>query len=291
MSSLSIFPGHDQELTPSTAYTEYSVLRVQHKPSTAFIEHSIHRVQHTLSPAYITCCIIRRSTIPHSQPVSHLSSDHVVLNSLPSHNYKLTNEWSLTSCRASLPNYHVQIDRIAVLLQSRYIVGSNCISNLTQSQPTCESPNSCDFGLHGHIIMASKCISKLPWFRAPRSRDHGILTRTSPGLECISLFTRSRFGETLALEGRKPILNTPPHLAWHLRGILDNERFWLEEHWKRVKEYEGIPGHDEPHKSRGSMNAWQMCVSNHTKCMDISKLSKCAWDQELGQIQCVFRIR
>jgi len=58
-SSLSISPCHNHELTPSTAYTEYS--------------------------------IIPRSRVSRSQSVSHLSAD-VVLNSLHSHNYKLTNE-------------------------------------------------------------------------------------------------------------------------------------------------------------------------------------------------------
>jgi len=41
-SSLSISPWHDHELTPSTAYTEYSIHRVQHTPSTAYTEYSIH---------------------------------------------------------------------------------------------------------------------------------------------------------------------------------------------------------------------------------------------------------
>jgi len=58
-SALSISPCHNHELTPSTAYTKYS--------------------------------IIPRSTDSRSQPVSHLSADDV-LNSLHSHNYKLTNE-------------------------------------------------------------------------------------------------------------------------------------------------------------------------------------------------------
>ena len=39
---LSISPWHDHELTLSTAYTEYSIHRVQHTP-----RRSIHRVQHT----------------------------------------------------------------------------------------------------------------------------------------------------------------------------------------------------------------------------------------------------
>jgi hypothetical protein len=58
-SALSISPCHNHELTPSTAYTKYS--------------------------------IIPRSTDSHSQPVPHLSAD-VVLNSLHSHNSKLTDE-------------------------------------------------------------------------------------------------------------------------------------------------------------------------------------------------------
>jgi len=43
-SSLSISPCHDHELTPSTAYTEYSILRVQHTASRAYTEYSTHRV-------------------------------------------------------------------------------------------------------------------------------------------------------------------------------------------------------------------------------------------------------
>jgi len=65
-SSLSISQCHDHDLTPSTAYIKYS--------------------------------IIPRSTVSHSQPVSrsqpisHLSVDVVVLNSLHFNNYKITNE-------------------------------------------------------------------------------------------------------------------------------------------------------------------------------------------------------
>jgi len=58
------------------------------------------------------------------------------------------------------------------------------------------------------------------------------------------MFTRSRCGETLELEGRQLIINTPPLLAWHPKGICEQERFWLEERWKRVIGYEAIPGHD-----------------------------------------------
>jgi len=61
----SISPCHNQQLTP---------------------KYSMHGVQHTLSTAYTVYCIILRSTISHSQPVSHPSADHLVLSSLHSHN-------------------------------------------------------------------------------------------------------------------------------------------------------------------------------------------------------------
>jgi len=37
------------------------------------------------------------------------------------------------------------------------------------------------------------------------------------------------------LDGRLPIIDIPPHLAWHPKGILENERFWLQEHRKRMR--------------------------------------------------------
>jgi len=55
--------------TPSTAYSEYSILRVQHTPSTAYSEYSILRVQYTPRT-----CIIPRSTVSSSQPVSSLGT-------------------------------------------------------------------------------------------------------------------------------------------------------------------------------------------------------------------------
>jgi hypothetical protein len=59
-SSLSISLCHDHELTLSTAYTEYSIHRVQHTPSTAYTEYSIHRVQHTPTTAYTKYSICPR---------------------------------------------------------------------------------------------------------------------------------------------------------------------------------------------------------------------------------------
>jgi len=65
-------------------------------------------------------------------------------------------------------------------------------------------------------------------------------------LEFMSKFTRSQCGESLELEGRQPINKALLHLAWHPKAVGGIVWFWLEEHRKRVRESEGIPGRDEP---------------------------------------------
>jgi len=152
--------------------------------------------------------------------------------------------------------------------QPRSITASECISNLAQFQPPSVSRNSHDYGLQVHLLIhsitASKCISKLARLRPPSSNDHSLQvyveTRSTMASECISKFTRSRCGEALELQGRQPIMKTPPHLAWHPKGIRENERFWLEDHRKRVRGSEGIPSDNEPHKLCGSMKAQQECM-------------------------------
>jgi len=143
----------------------------------------------TASTAY---CIIRRSTVFRSQAVSHLSAEHVVLNSLHFHNYKLPNKLSLSFHLTSLSNYHFQMAHLLVLLQSCSMIIFKCISKLTQSQPLSShshglqvhmykldvsrppsaSPNSFDSGLHVRKIMASKCSSKLAQLCHPSLNNH-----------------------------------------------------------------------------------------------------------------------
>jgi len=97
-SSLSISQWYDHELTLSTAYTEYSIHRVQHTPSTAYTEYSIHHVQDTPSTAYTQYSI---------HPVQHTPSTAFTqdcLSSLHSHEYKLTPECSFSFRRATLHN-------------------------------------------------------------------------------------------------------------------------------------------------------------------------------------------
>ena len=128
---------------------------------------------------------------------------------------------------------------------------SKYCSNLAPSRPQSASPNLLDHSLEvylqTHSITASECISKLT-------------------LWCC---------KTLELERRHPIINSLAHLAWHLKGIHEKERFWLEERTKRVRGYDGIP-----------------TIMNRTNCFDLWKLGKSAWDRLLGRIVWeLFRIR
>jgi len=65
-----------------------------------------------------------------------------------------------------------------------------------------------------------------------RSRDLLSCRRQAPG----GVSSRRR-GETAVLEGRELIINTPPQLSRHPKGICENEQFWLEERRKRVRRY------------------------------------------------------
>jgi len=184
-----------------------------------------------------------------------------------------------------------------------------CISTLAQLRPPSASPHLLDYSLqvylHTRTITASKCIATLAWSQppsaSPHSRNHGLRvhlpTRSIAVSNCISKLARSRPRSVSlssldhgVVEGRQPIIKPPPHLTWDLNGILEKGRFWFEEHRKRVRGFERIPGHDEPHKLRGSMNAWQECVRNHKNCVDLWKLGKSVWDQKLGKIECGFHI-
>jgi len=85
---------------------------------------------------------------------------------------------SLSSHRASLPNYRLQGDRLLVLVQSRLVMASECINTLARSRAPSASPNSLDYGLQvhhqTHLITAFKCISELTPFRPPGSHNHGL---------------------------------------------------------------------------------------------------------------------
>jgi len=67
-------------------------------------------------------------------------------------------------------------------------------------------------------------------------------------------------GETAELEGREPFDITLLHLSLHSKGIREKERFWIEEWRNRVRGYDKLPSHEEPHKLRGSRKTRQECM-------------------------------
>ena len=131
-------------------------------------------------------------------------------------------------------------------------------SNLARQWPLNASPTSLDheLGVHlsVHSITASKLISTCPQLpppsASPYSPYHSLQVRLQTHSVIASQFIakgiRSRCGETVKLGGRLPNINIPPYLAWHPKGILQTDRFWIEECRKRVRGYDGVPGRDGP---------------------------------------------
>jgi len=131
-----------------------------------------------------------RSTVFCSQPVSHLLADLIVLNSIHSHDYMLTNELSLSCHHTSLPTYRPQIDHLQVLLQSRSMMACKCISYLAQSRAPGASSELFDLSvevhLRSHSITASKCISEFNLI--PASKSISMITQSvSPGAALVML--------------------------------------------------------------------------------------------------------
>jgi hypothetical protein len=137
----------------STIFSDLSLFFVlnytityEHKLNSSLFISPCHNHKVIMSTAYTKYSIIPRSTVSSSQPVSHLSADVVVRKSLPSHNYKSTNEWRL-SCRP----ISRQIDHLQVLLKSPLIISCKCISKLSPSPPQCASLSSLNLGLQVQV--------------------------------------------------------------------------------------------------------------------------------------------
>jgi len=92
------------------------------------------------------------------------------------------------------------IDRIQVVVQSRTITASKCISKLARSRPPSVSPTSLDYCLQVRTSMASRCISKLARLRSCSaslsSLDRGLQVYLEiPSItdsKCISKVARSQ---------------------------------------------------------------------------------------------------
>jgi len=173
----------------------------------------------TSKPFYILLMLPPEWPLPSSPPIS---LDHGLQVHLPTHSI-VASQWISNRARIRPPWSHHH--GLQVSLETRPIT----VSKLAPSRHLSVSPNSLNYGRQVHCIMASKSISKLAQLRSPQSLDHGLQvylqTRSITASECISKFTQWRCGETLQLEGRQPIINTPPHLTWYPKGI--RQKAWL----------------------------------------------------------------
>jgi len=105
-----------------------------------------------------------------------------------------------------------------------------------------------------------------------RSRDLLSCRSQAPGgVSC------RRCGETAELEGREPIINTPPHLPRHPKRIREKEQLWLQERRKRVRRYDTtwpwgskqLPGSTESQTEqlRAKARSNRVCNSMYDKMM------------------------
>jgi len=167
-------------------------------------ECSIHRVQHT--PKIVCCPFILTIS---SWPVNVTSA-----SGIPPFQSTATSQFSIRASKVKSP-CHIptvaswltdelgpgvpSIACLQVLVQSRWMTASKCISKLAWSWPQRACPNSPDHGLQVSLIMASKCISKLAWSwpacasltSFDLSLQLNLQTRSITASKCIAEFTRS----------------------------------------------------------------------------------------------------
>ena len=124
--------------------------QIQHAPSTAYTVYYMHSV---LYHPKIHCHLLPASLS------SRGGQCCTQLSPFPQLEVNQTIESQLRSCLP--PNRPRQIDHLQVILQSRLIMASECISNLTQSW----SPTSHNHGqqLHLQSQMIMPCMLAQPW--------------------------------------------------------------------------------------------------------------------------------
>lgn len=57
-------------------------------------------------------------------------------------------------------------------------------------------------------------------------------------MDCHLANDSDLYGELVELEAREPIIKILPHFLQHPKEICEKERFWLEEHRKRVRRHD-----------------------------------------------------
>ena len=155
MSSLSISPCNNHEVTPRIVYTEYCICWVLYHP----------KINCLPLPASVTSlisylaslggqCYPQLSTSPPFRPITWIKSQ------VPSYHHPDIPHADQPPTSPS----PISIDhRLQVHLQSRSIL--DC--EFARLRPPSLHPNSLDYGLQVCMIIATKCISKLAWIRPP----------------------------------------------------------------------------------------------------------------------------
>ena len=223
-SSLSISPWHDHELTPITAYTEYSI----HPRLFVFPSFSWLRVDpwmHIQLPAYLLTWfpwlrvnqLMNRVSSPGAPSIDRLQ---VLIQSRSNTPSKCISE--VAQLRPPSSHEH----GLQVHLQTRSITASKCISEFTRSTSPSASLSSLDRSLQVHTqsrtITASKCISGFTRSTSPSaslssldlSLQVHIPTRSISASKCISEFTRSTSPSACQSRSMKYIFNE----RWRLYG-------------------------------------------------------------------------
>jgi len=205
-SSLSISPCHDQDLTPTTAYIEYSIHRVLHHPNTDCLPlpASLSSPGRPYCTQFSTFPQLQvnqwiESQLPWCLPPSQTTASRLTDSKYCSN---LARPWPPSVSPNSL-HHTLQVNlQTRTMTDSKFAWSqhSKCMSKLGRSWPQSASPNLLDYGLQVHpqlgCITASKCISKLARLRPPSSHHHCLKVQLRTGLimisECISKFTWSR---------------------------------------------------------------------------------------------------
>jgi len=191
----SMYSIHQEQHTPSTAYTKYSIHQVQHTPRTAYTKCSIHCVQHIPSAAYTQ---YRIHQVKHS---ANTASTQDWLSSLHCHDSRFTHDCSLNvqwafphdwllsaisplkltgevtlwhSHTWELTNWRTAFQHLVRGLWTT----SKYSSNVALSRPPRVLPATLDHGIavnvRTHSITASKCIARVPRLPPACSYDQDI---------------------------------------------------------------------------------------------------------------------
>ena len=125
-----------------------------------------------------------------------------------------------------------RIGHLQVLLQSHFIIASECLSKLSQSQPPWLYPNSLDYGLQFYTMMARRCTYKSaqsqPWTASPSWQSYSLQVYLETCLIPASKFTPGWAPKfiTKVTQSRSPSASMSP--VGRFTGWMFNVYCWLD---------------------------------------------------------------